>query len=104
MDNLTYSEVIKLIENTFTFDKLWEAAVEVNQLCAARGMANKIPKNRDMGVEKDRVAVQGSNLLASLQELKGRDDKPVFVVSTFQSITSSRGYQGHSSCRACSYC
>ena len=82
VDKLTYSEVIKLIENTFTFDELWEAAVEVNQLCAARGLANKIPKNRDMGVEKDRVAVLGSNLLASLQELKGRDDKPVFVVSS----------------------
>ena len=54
----------------------------MNQLCAAREMANKIPRNRDQGVEKDRVAVLGSNVLASLQELKSRKDRPVFVVSS----------------------
>ena len=82
VDRLDYTEAIKLIENTFTWDELYEAAVEVNQLCAAREMANKIPKNRDQGVEKDRVAVLGSNVLASLQELKSRTDRPVFVVSS----------------------
>ena len=77
VDNLAYSEVIKLIENTFTWEELWEAAVEVNQLCAARDMATKIPRNRDLGVEKNRVAVLGSNLVASLQELKGKDDRTI---------------------------
>ena len=82
VDNLAHSEVIKLIENTFTWDDLWEAAVEVYQLCAARDMATKIPRNRDLGVEKNRVAILGSNLVASLQELKGKDDRPIFVVSS----------------------
>ena len=82
VDKVTYSEVIKLIENTFTWEELWEAAVEVNQLCADRDLTSKIPKNRDLGVEKDRVAVLGSNLLASLQELNSKANRPVFVVSS----------------------
>ena len=42
----------------------------------------KIPKNRDQGVDKNRIAVLGSNLLNSIQELKSRSDKPTFIVSS----------------------
>ena len=82
VDRLNYNEVIKLIENTFDWEQLWDAAVEVNQLSAGRGLTTKIPRNRDLGVEKDRVAVLGGHMLASLQELKSRADRPVFVVSS----------------------
>ena len=79
---LNYSEVIKLVETHFNWDDLWEAATLVNKLCEDRNMNLKIPKNRDQGVEKNRIAVLGSNILNSIQELKSRADKPIFVVSS----------------------
>ena len=45
-------------------------------------MSNKIPKNRDQGDQKDRVAVLGNALLLSMSELKARGDRPVYVVSS----------------------
>ena len=51
---------------------LWEAAAELNQLCAAR----------DQGVVKDRVGVLGKEVLASMSELKGRADHPVYYVTS----------------------
>ena len=47
VDKLNNHEVIKLISDTFEWEELWEAAAEVNQLCAAKEMISKIPKNRD---------------------------------------------------------
>ena len=57
IDKLDISEVIKLMENNFTLESLWEAAVEVNKLCADREMSLKIPKNRDQGAEKSYLSV-----------------------------------------------
>ena len=82
VNRLNHHEVIKLIGDHFQFDILWTAAEEVNQLCKARDMDIKIPKNRDQGDQKDRVAVLGNALLHSLAELKARSDNPVFVVSS----------------------
>ena len=81
-DRLDKEVTLGLIKKTFDWDELWEAAVEVNQLCAARSMSVKIPRNRDLGEQKDRVSVLGSNLIGSLQELKNRADKPIFIVSS----------------------
>ena len=81
-DRLDKGEALRLIGDTFTWEQLWEAAVEVNQLCAARDMAIKIPRNRDQGDQKDRVGVLGNNLIGALQDLKNREDKPFFVVSS----------------------
>ena len=74
--------MIKLIGDNFTWEDLWEAATEVNKLCVARKMTCHIPKNRDQGDLKDRVAVLASALLTSLDELKGRSDHPVFCVTS----------------------
>ena len=82
VDRVDFTEAIKLIKNTFNWDELWEAAAEVNQQCAARQMVNKIARNRDQGVEKDRVAILGAASLGSLLDLKSRTDRPVFVVSS----------------------
>ena len=82
MDRVDKHEVIKLIGDSFTWEDLWEAATEVNKLCIARKMTCHIPKNRDQGDLKDRVAVLANTLLASLDELKGRSDHPVFCVTS----------------------
>ena len=81
-DSLDKDEALRLIGDTFTWEQLWEAAVEVNQLCAARDMSVKIPRNRDQGDQKDRVGVLGNNLIGALLDLKNRTNKPVFVVSS----------------------
>ena len=54
----------------------------MNQLCAGRQMTSKIPRNKDQGDMKDRVAVLGNALLASLDDLKSRTDHPVFCVTS----------------------
>ena len=82
VDRLNHHEVIKLIGDNFQFDVLWEAAEEVNKLCKDRDMNTKIPKNRDQGDQKDRVAVLSNAMLISLAELKSRADRPVYVVSS----------------------
>ena len=82
LDKLNNHEVIKLIGDNFDWDELWEAAAEINQLCADRGMSCKIPKNRDQGDQRDRVGVLCNALLLSLGELKARSDCPVFVVTS----------------------
>ena len=82
LDKLDNHEVIKLIGENFDFDSLWEEASIVNLECATRNMANKIPKNRDQGDQKDRVAVLSTALLVCLNELKARSDRPVFYVSS----------------------
>ena len=82
VDKLNNHEVIKLISETFEWEELWEAAAEVNQLCASKEMISKIPKNRDQGEQRDRVAVLSNAMLLSLAELKARADKPVFIVSS----------------------
>ena len=71
-----------MICESFNWDELWEAAAEVNQLCAAREMARKIPRNKDQGEQKDRVSILGKAVLESLTELKSRTDNPVFVVTS----------------------
>ena len=45
-------------------------------------MTDKIPRNKDQGDLKDRVAVLGTALLASLDQLKSRTDHPVFCVTS----------------------
>ena len=82
LDKLDNHEVLKLIGDTFTWEELWEAAVDLNQLCAARQMPNKIPKNKDQGDLKDRVAVLGKAMLTSLDVLKARADHPVFCATS----------------------
>ena len=82
LDKLNNHEVIKLIGDNFDWDELWEAAAEINQLCADRSMSCKIPKNRDQGEQRDRVGVLCNALLLSLGELKARSDCPVFVVTS----------------------
>ena len=81
-ERLDKEVVIKLICDKFTWDDLWEAAVELNQECATRDMSKKIPKNHDLGDMKDRVKVLAAAVIGSIQELKSRVDSPVFVVSS----------------------
>ena len=69
-DRLDKDEALRLIGDTFTWEQLWEAAVEVNHLCAAREMSVKIPRSRDQGDQKDRVGVVGNNLIGALQDMK----------------------------------
>ena len=75
---------LKLIDEHFTWNDLWDAAVELNQLCAERTMSQQIPRNQDQGDLKDRVRVLASAMLGSMQELKSRADNPVFVASSEQ--------------------
>ena len=75
---------LKLIDDHFTWNDLWDAAVELNQLCAERTMSQQIPRNPDQGDLKDRVRVLASAMLGSMQELKNRANKPVFVASSEQ--------------------
>ena len=81
-ERLDKEAAIKLICDKFTWDELWEAAVELNQECASRDMSKKIPKNQDLGDLKDRVKVLATAVIGSIQELKGRVDNPTFVVSS----------------------
>ena len=81
-EKLDNEEVLKLIGDHFTWDELWEAAAELNELCKARSMLKQIPKNQDQGDLKDRVRILAMAVYGSLQELKNRIDKPVFVVSS----------------------
>ena len=81
-DRLDHDGALKLICENFDWEGLWEAAAELNQLCAAREMDLKIPRNRDQGVMKDRVGILGKAVLASMIELKGRADPPVYYVSS----------------------
>ena len=75
---------LKLIDEHFTWNDLWDAAVELNQLCAERTMSKQIPRNQDQGDLKDRVRVLASAMLGSMQELNNRADNPVFVASSEQ--------------------
>ena len=84
VERLNKEEALKLIDDTFTWSELWEAAVELNQLCAGRDMSRQIPRNQDQGDLKDRVRVLGTAMLGSMQELKSRTDNPVYVVSSEQ--------------------
>ena len=81
-ERLNREEALKLISDTFTWEDLWEAAAELNQLCASKDMNRKIPRNIDQGDLKDRVKVLGTAMHGSMQELKARTDNPVFVVSS----------------------
>ena len=72
VDNLDDGGALKLICDTFTWETLWEGAVELNQQVAAKQLDKKIPMNRDQGEQK--VKILGSNILASLQELKSLAD------------------------------
>ena len=45
-------------------------------------MSKQIPKNQDHGDLKDRVRVISLAAIISIQELKGRVDMPIFVVSS----------------------
>ena len=83
-ERLDKEVALQLIVNTFTWSDLWEAAAELNQLSAERGMARQIPRNQDQGDLKDRVRILGNAMLESLKELKSREDKPVFVVTSEQ--------------------
>ena len=82
LDKLDSDGALRLICEYFDWEELWEAAVELNQLCASRNMGIKIPKNRDQGVLKDRVSVLGKAVLASMGELKTKDDPPVYYVTS----------------------
>ena len=82
LDKLDQSGALKLICEKFDWEGLWEAAVELNKLCADIEMNLKIPKNRDQGVLKDRVSVLGKAVLGSMVELKDRDDHPVYYVTS----------------------
>ena len=84
VQRLDKDEALKLITDTFTWEDLWEAAAELNQLCADRAMDKRIPRNIDKGDLKDRVKVLGTAMLDSLHKLKARTDNPVFVVSSEQ--------------------
>ena len=81
---LDKAEALNLIVKNFTWNDLWESASEINRLCKARDMSKHIPKNQDQGDLKDRVRVLGNAMLESLQELKNREDNPVFVVTSEQ--------------------
>ena len=82
VDKLDAGGALKLICDTFTWETLWEGAVELNQQVAGKQLDKKIPMNRDQGEQKDRVKILGSNILASLQELKNVADPPAFVVTS----------------------
>ena len=82
IEKLPKEEAIKLMCDTFTWEELWEGAAELNQLCAARNMDKKIPRNIDQGDKRDRVKILASAVYSSIMELKGRDDKPNFVASS----------------------
>ena len=82
LDRLEKEGALKLICDKFNWDELWEPAAELNQLCAARQMARQIPRNKDQGDLKDRVAILGIAVLGSLQELKNRTDNPVYIVTS----------------------
>ena len=45
-------------------------------------MASKIPRNRDQGEQRDRVGVLSNAMLLSLSDLKAREDRPVYIVSS----------------------
>ena len=66
VDKLDAGGALKLICDTFTWDVLWEGAVELNQQLAAKHSDKKIPINRDQGEQKDSVKILGSYILASL--------------------------------------
>ena len=71
VDQLENDGALKLIGDTFTFEELWEAAVELDQQFAARQVTDKhIPKNQDKGEQKDRVKILGVAVLAGLLEHK----------------------------------
>ena len=78
LNKLDSDGALRLICEYFDWKELWEAAVELNELCASRNMGIKIPKNRDQGVLKDRVTVLGKAVLASMGELKTKEDPPVY--------------------------
>ena len=83
-EKLDNEECLRLICDTFTWDELWEGAAELNQLCAAREMDKKIPRNVDKGDQRDRVKILATAVIGSLKELKEKADSPVFVVSSEQ--------------------
>ena len=56
-EKIPKEEALNLICDTFTWEELWEGAAELNQLCAAREMDKKIPRNIDQGDLRDRVKV-----------------------------------------------
>ena len=62
--------VVRLISDNFTFEDLWQGAVELNKLMTERNLDNRVPKNRDQGDLKDRVKVLGTAILSCLDDLK----------------------------------
>ena len=82
VDKLDKEGALSLICDTFDWDELWEAAAELNQLCAARKLENHIARNRDLGDQRDRVRILGTAVLSCLQLLKSQDEAPVFVVTS----------------------
>ena len=82
VDKLEKEGALTLICDTFDWDELWEAAAELNKQCAGRTMEAHIPRNRDLGEQKDRVRIVGANVLNSLHELKSQAEPPVFVVTS----------------------
>ena len=87
LDKLDQDGALRLICDNFDWEGLWEAAAKLNQLCVDRDMDLRIPRNRDQGVLKDRVSILGKAVLASIVELKGKADPPVYYVTS-----SSLGY------------
>ena len=63
-DKLEKEGALSLICDTFDWDELWEAAAELNQLCAARKLETHIARNRDLGEQRDRVKILGAAVLS----------------------------------------
>ena len=75
-------DTLRLISETFMWDELWEAAVQLNQLCAAKDIDKRIPRNIDQGDKKNRIKVLAIAMIDSLEVMKSKEICPVFIVTT----------------------
>ena len=82
LEKTNKDDTLRLISETFMWDELWEAAVELNQLCAAKDIDKRIPRNIDQGDQKDRVKVLAIAMVDSLEVMKSKEICPVFIVTT----------------------
>ena len=82
VDKLEKDGALKLISETWDWDELWEAAVDLNQQYALMKMEKTIARNQDRGDLKDRVRILGTAVVDALQEMKNLAEPPVFYVTS----------------------
>ena len=81
VDKVEKDGALKLISETWDWDELWKAAVELNQQYSLMKIEKPITRNQDRGDLKDRVKILGTAVIDALQEMKNLPEPPVFIVT-----------------------